>query len=145
MSFSLYLMASHPEIQEKCQEELRDIFGEDTERAATSGDLANMKYLEMCLKESLRLYQSVPIITRTIGEDVVIEDKLIPAGTNCIMGPCLLHRDPSIYPDPDAFIPERFLPENCAKRHPYAYLPFSAGPRNCIGQKYRHFNQTTLP
>ena len=90
MSFSLYLMASHPEIQEKCQEELRDIFGEDTERAATSGDLANMKYLEMCLKESLRLYQSVPIITRTIGEDVVIEDKLIPAGTNCIMGPCLL-------------------------------------------------------
>ena len=57
-------MASHPEIQEKCQEELRDIFGEDAERAATSGDLASMKYLEMCLKESLRMYQSVPIISR---------------------------------------------------------------------------------
>ena len=95
MSFSLYLMASHPEIQEKCQEELRDIFGEDAERAATSGDLASMKYLEMCLKESLRLYQSVPIITRTIGEDVVIEGKLIPTGTNVIMAPCLLHGIPA--------------------------------------------------
>ena len=64
MSFSLYLMASHPEIQEKCRKELRNIFGDDAERAATSGDLASMKYLEMCLKESLRLYQSVPIISR---------------------------------------------------------------------------------
>ena len=66
MSFSLYLMASHPKIQEKCREELRDIFGEDTDRAATSGDLANMRYLEMCVKESLRLYQSVPFISRSV-------------------------------------------------------------------------------
>ena len=131
----MMMQASHPEIQEKCQEELRDIFGEDRDRAATSGDLANMRYLEMCLKESLRLYQSVPIITRTIGEDVVIADKLIPSGTNVIMAPCLLHRDPILSPEPDTFIPERFLPENCARRHPYSYLPFSAGPRNCIGQK----------
>ena len=66
MSFSLYLMASHPEIQEKCHEELRHIFGDDRDRAATSGDLANMRYLEMCVKESLRLYQSVPFISRSV-------------------------------------------------------------------------------
>ena len=75
-------------------------------------------------------------ICRVIGEEVIVKDKLIPAGTNVIMAPFLLHRDPKIFPNPDRFIPERFLPENCTKRHPYSYLPFSAGPRNCIGQKY---------
>ena len=75
-------------------------------------------------------------ICRVIGEEVIVKDKLIPAGTNVIMAPFLLHRDPKIFPNPDRFNPERFLPENCTKRHPYSYLPFSAGPRNCIGQKY---------
>ena len=74
-------------------------------------------------------------ICRVLGEDVVIQDTLIPSGTNVIMAPCLLHRDPKIFPRPDLFIPERFLPESSARRHPYSYLPFSAGPRNCIGQK----------
>ena len=82
------------------------------------------------LSEQLHLF-----ICRVLGEEVIIKDKLIPAGTNVIMAPFLLHRDPKIFPDPDNFIPERFLPEHCAKRHPYSYLPFSAGPRNCIGQK----------
>ena len=135
MTFSLFLMASHPEIQKRCQDELYTIFGEDTSRPATSQDLANMKYIEMCLKEGLRLYQSVPIMSRTLGEDVIIDGNNIPAGTNVFLVPALLHRDPKLYPDPDTFDPERFLPENCAKRHPYAYVPFSAGPRNCIGQK----------
>ena len=66
MSFSLYLMASHPETQEKCHEELRHIFVDDRDRSATSGDLANMRYLELCVKESLRLYQSVPFISRSV-------------------------------------------------------------------------------
>lgn len=58
----------------------------------------------------------------------------IPKGTICNFNVFDIHRNPDIFPDPETFIPERFLPEKCANRHPYAYIPFSAGPRNCIGE-----------
>ena len=81
------------------------------------------------------------MILRKLGENVVLNDQVIPAGTNCILLIYLLHRDPSIFQDPDNFDPDRFLPENCAKRSPYSYVPFSAGPRNCIGQKFAMMNE----
>jgi len=135
MSFTLWLLASHPEVQARCVEELEAIFEGDQERPATSQDLAAMKYLDTCLKESLRLYQSVPIISRILGEDLEVDGMFIPANTNAILFPFLLHRDPKTFPDPNRFDPERFSLENQQGRHPYSYVPFSAGPRNCIGQK----------
>eukprot|EP00092_Neocalanus_flemingeri_P041348 GFUD01045022.1.p1 GENE.GFUD01045022.1~~GFUD01045022.1.p1 ORF type:complete len:502 (-),score=108.75 GFUD01045022.1:66-1571(-) len=136
MSFTLYLLATHPQIQRQCLEELDRIFDGDQTRPATSQDLASMKYLESCIKESLRLYQSVPIMTRTLAEDIEIDGYIIPANTNVIMGNFILHRNKDSFPDPDKFDPERFSHVNPTKRHPYSYVPFSAGPRNCIGQKF---------
>eukprot|EP00090_Calanus_glacialis_P028920 TRINITY_DN46369_c0_g1_i1.p1 TRINITY_DN46369_c0_g1~~TRINITY_DN46369_c0_g1_i1.p1 ORF type:complete len:512 (-),score=129.35 TRINITY_DN46369_c0_g1_i1:4-1539(-) len=144
MSFTLYLLATHPEVQTRCQEELDKIFGKDTTRPATSQDLAKMKYIETCLKEALRLYQSVPIMSRMLAEDVEIEGHLIPAKTNVILLSFLLHRDPEAFPNPDQFDPDRFSVDNPQKRNPYSYVPFSAGPRNCIGQKFALMEEKVL-
>jgi len=133
--WSLFLLGNYPEIQEKVAEELEDIFqGED--RPTTMADLGEMKYLERVIKESLRLYPSVPFISRVLNEDIELEGYVLPAGCSVILQIYDAHRNLRDFPDPERFDPDRFLPENSKHRHPYAYVPFSAGPRNCIGQKF---------
>ncbi|XP_076750715.1 putative cytochrome P450 4aa1 isoform X1 [Xylocopa sonorina] len=134
-AMTMFLLASHPEWQDKCIEELDRIFNGHP-RLPTMSDLKEMKCLEMCIKESLRLYPSVPLIARILGEDVKIGKHVIPAGCSVLISPYSTHRLSHHFPDPEEFKPERFSPENCEKRHPYAYIPFSAGPRNCIGYKF---------
>jgi cytochrome P450 family 4 len=65
------------------------------------------------------------------------ENYTIPAGTQTPIMPFLIHRNPEVFPNPEDFNPDNFLPEKVQKRHPFAYIPFSAGPRNCIGKIYR--------
>ncbi|KAA0189572.1 Cytochrome P450 CYP4 [Hyalella azteca] len=126
-------------MQAKVHEELDAVLGDD--EFISSEHLTQLKYLERCVKEALRLYPSVPIIGRVSAQDLVIDGKLIPAGTNLMIFIYLLHRDPEQFPDPETFDPDRFLPEQIAKRHPYAYVPFSAGPRNCIGTNVSYAGQ----
>ncbi|KAL7306904.1 hypothetical protein TKK_0001063 [Trichogramma kaykai] len=135
--WTLFLLGCHLDIQEKVVNELNTIFSEgDQHRRPTMQDLKNMRYLEMCIKESLRLYPSVPLLGRRVGEDIQIGKYLVPKGSTATIIIPALHRDPEVFSNPESFDPERFSPMNCAKRHPYAYIPFSAGPRNCIGQKF---------
>lgn len=114
-----------------------------------------MPYLDRVVKETLRLYPVVPTIMRRIIEDLEIGKKkliwmfdltwldlsaepglIIPAGASTFLHISTLHRDPRYFPDPDRFDTDRFLPDQRAQRPNFAYLPFSAGPRNCIGQKF---------
>ncbi|KAK7866651.1 hypothetical protein R5R35_000268 [Gryllus longicercus] len=143
ISWALFLLGCNPECQEKAVAELRDIFG-DSRRPPTLRDLSEMRYLERCIKEALRLYPPVPMVARHLNEDARIGEYTVPAGTTAVIVTYMLHRDPQVFPMPDHFIPDRFLPENCAGRHPYAYIPFSAGPRNCIGQKFALLEEKAL-
>ncbi|XP_011689798.1 PREDICTED: cytochrome P450 4g15 [Wasmannia auropunctata] len=136
-SFFLSVMGCHPEIQEKVIQELDEIFG-DSDRPATFQDTLEMKYLERCLMETLRMYPPVPIIARKINTDLKLAsgDYTVPAGATVIVTTFKMHRQPHIYPNPDVFNPDNFLPEKTANRHYYAFVPFSAGPRSCVGRKY---------
>lgn len=94
-----------------------------------------MKFMERCIKECLRLFPSVPFIQRIAGEDIKTHSGYtIPAKTNINIYIFDMHRNSTVWENPLVFNPDRFLPENIAGRHPFAYLPFSAGPRNCIGK-----------
>ncbi|XP_073434913.1 cytochrome P450 4V2-like [Dendrobates tinctorius] len=135
MNWSLYLLGSHPEAQLQVHKELDEVFGE-SDRPVTMEDLKNLPYLEAVIKEALRLFPSVPFYARTICEDCTIRGFKVPKGVNALIVPYALHRDPEYFPDPEEFRPQRFFPEATNGRNPYAYIPFSAGLRNCIGQRF---------
>ncbi|PNF27066.1 Cytochrome P450 4C1 [Cryptotermes secundus] len=143
ISWTLYLLGLHPDVQDKVYQEQKSIF-QGSDRTVTTKDLSEMKYLERVIKESLRLYPSVPGIGRTLNEDVQMGEFTIPAGCTVHLHIYFLHRNPDQFPNPEKFDPDNFLPERVAKRHPYAYIPFSAGPRNCIGQKFALLEEKTV-
>ncbi|KAJ3659330.1 hypothetical protein Zmor_011020 [Zophobas morio] len=136
LSFSLMLIACHKNVQDLIVEEIETVSG-GISKKPTFDDLQQMKYLERVLKEVLRLYPSVAVISRKLGEELVTATGYkIPKDTFVHLHIYDLHRNPEFYPDPEKFDPDRFLPETTKNRHPFAYLPFSAGTRNCIGQKF---------
>ncbi|KAK9872655.1 hypothetical protein WA026_018789 [Henosepilachna vigintioctopunctata] len=134
--YTLMLLANNKHCQELIYDEIISVCGTESGELSYM-NLQSLKYMERCIKESLRLYPSVPMIARTMGEDVKCHTGLvIPKDCMLIISIFELHRSDDLYPDPEKFDPDRFLPENVIKRHPYAYIPFSAGARNCIGQKF---------
>ncbi|XP_039277042.1 cytochrome P450 4c3 [Nilaparvata lugens] len=139
----LLLLGSNQEVQDRVVAELDSIF-EGSDRPFTMKDLNDMKYLECCIKEALRLYPSVPMLARKLEEDVTLGDFLVPSGTTAMIIIYALHRDPNVFKNPEVYNPDNFLPENIQGRHPYSYIPFSAGPRNCIGQKFALLEEKSI-
>ncbi|XP_031636156.1 probable cytochrome P450 4ac1, partial [Contarinia nasturtii] len=114
------------DVQQKLYEEILTI-GDDM-------NYNNLTYMDAVIKEALRLYPPVPFIGRVLGEDTIIDNVKLPAKTIIHIVIFMLHCDPKYFPDPEKFDPNRFI--NNEIKHPFAYVPFSAGQRNCIGQKF---------
>jgi cytochrome P450 len=148
LAWTLFLIGNHPQVQERLYNEQIDIFGENgTHDDVEQIHFSKMKYLEACIKESLRLYPSVPIIGRKAEKRVVVDGFTLEKGAGYSVVIHILHRNPLIWEKPNEFIPERFMDDSTLgskKRHPYAYVPFSAGPRNCIGQKFAMMEEKTV-
>ncbi|KFB44988.1 AGAP006049-PA-like protein [Anopheles sinensis] len=139
--FTILLLANEPDAQEHCYAEVKDLLErlspEDGKNIRPSvQDYQGLPYLDRVIKESLRLYPPVAFISRTTTGQLVVDGASFPHNTISHIHIFDLHRDPEQFPDPERFDPDRFLPEVAEKRNPYAYVPFSAGPRNCIGQKF---------
>ena len=134
MSWTLYCLAQHPEHQEKVRDEVRSVLaGRD---CLEYDDLKELKYTQWCIKEAMRLYPPVFIIFREASRDLEVDGRIVPKGFWLSIPMFFLHRDPKVWPNPDVYDPLRFEPNNAKDRDPYAYLAFSAGSRNCIGQNF---------
>ncbi|XP_029345487.1 cytochrome P450 4C1 isoform X1 [Acyrthosiphon pisum] len=143
MTMAFIQLGLNQDIQNSVREELYSIFG-DSDREATMADLKSMTYLDRVIKETIRLYPSVPSVTRMLRQHLHIKEYDIPPQTVVVVVPYLLHREEKHFPNPLTFDPDRFLPEHSINRHPYAFIPFSAGPRNCIGQKFAMYQMKTI-
>ncbi|KAI1307603.1 Cytochrome P450 4C1 [Halotydeus destructor] len=136
IGYLVFYIGHAPLIQEKLFNEITEVVGDDPDRDISLDHLSRLTFLEMAIKESLRLSPSVPIIARKTCEPIEINGHLIPKDISVYVLIHLLHRDPRYFPEPDKFDPERFSPGRVDRIPPYAYVPFSSGSRNCIGQKF---------
>ncbi|PAA58255.1 hypothetical protein BOX15_Mlig026450g1 [Macrostomum lignano] len=147
MTWCLFLLGRHPDVQAEVHKEIDAIWEEgrlSPEGHLTSECLNQLSLLDRCVKEALRIYPSVPFFGREAAEDIKVDGYTITAGTTVLALATQLHRDPEYFPEPEKFNPDRFLPEAVRGRNPYAYVPFSAGPRNCIGAKFAQLEEKAV-
>jgi cytochrome P450 len=131
ISWTLYLLVQHPDVATRVADELDRVLGD---RAAPDyGDLKELTYLDMVLKEAMRLYPPGPYGARETTEDLVLGDYTIPSGTTIFYPFWAVHMNPDYWPNPQVFDPDRFTPEASANRPRLAYIPFGLGPRSCEG------------
>ncbi|XP_032728516.1 cytochrome P450 3A12-like isoform X2 [Lontra canadensis] len=134
LSFLAYELATHPDVQQKLQEEIDSTFPKKA--PPTYDGLVQMEYLDMMLNETLRLHPIGGRLERVCKKDVEISGVFIPKGTVVMVPVFTLHRDQDLWPEPEEFRPERFSKKNKDSINPYTYLPFGTGPRNCIGMRF---------
>ncbi|XP_036904972.1 thromboxane-A synthase [Sturnira hondurensis] len=132
LSFATYLLATHPDCQEKLLSEV-DYFSEKYAAPEFCSLQEGLPYLDMVIAETLRMYPPAFRFTREAAQDCEVLGQRIPAGTVVEMAVGALHHDPEHWPCPEAFDPERFTAEAWRCRQPFTYLPFGAGPRSCLG------------
>nr|XP_031833974.1 cytochrome P450 4c3-like [Nomia melanderi] len=132
VSWVLYALGRYPEYQDKILDEYYNVVGT---KEPSLDAINRLIWLGACVKETMRLYPAVPLIARQICSPISLCGNDIPVGSTMLINLFLLHRDPQSFSEPNAYQPERFLPDG-PKYPPFAFIPFSAGSRNCIGWKY---------
>jgi len=142
LTWSTYALASNPDMLKKAKSEVLQVVGRH--RVATDDDLKKMKYMDTVLKETLRLYPSVPQTTRVVvKEDVLPDGTKVKPGDRVIYMQYHLHRNPKYWEKPDVFMPERWNNPDLLK-HAFQYLPFHGGPMQCLGRHMAHIEAKIL-
>ncbi len=133
LAWTWYLLSQNPESEARLHQEIdRELHG----RLPTYDDIPRLRYAEMVLAESMRLYPPAWAMGRQALADFQLGDFFLPAKTTVLMSQFITHRDPRFFPDPLRFDPERFTPEAKSRRMKFAYFPFGAGFRQCIGESF---------
>jgi pentalenene oxygenase len=132
LTWTLHLLAEDPEVARRVMEESDAVLGG---RTATWEDTHKLPYMQRVLKESLRLYPPVPLLTREVTKDTELGGRHIPAGTTVIYSAYLMHRRAELFENPDRFDPDRWL-DNASALCRGAYVPFGLGARQCIGNDF---------
>ncbi|RKH19369.1 cytochrome P450 [Corallococcus praedator] len=133
LSWVFGLLATHPEVEARLHAEVDAVLAG---RVPTVEDVPKLGYTRQVVEEAMRLYPAAVIFSRTVVEDDVIGGFKIPKGSAVDVSPYVTHRHPDFWEEPNAFRPERFAPEAAARRHRFAWFPFSGGPRQCIGNSF---------
>ena len=135
LTWTWYLLAQHPDVEARLHSEVDSTLGG---RDPSSADLARLPYVRAVVAESMRLYPPAYLVGRRALEPYAIPGTgyVVPARTVVLLSQYLLHRDSRFWDEPERFLPERWLDEERAERHRYAYFPFGAGSRICIGEHF---------
>ncbi|XP_029155197.1 cytochrome P450 4g15-like [Nylanderia fulva] len=122
----------------KVYTELLEIYGTKTPQSAPIKyeHLQHMDYLNRVIKETLRIFPTIPLFSRQLTEDLEMEEFILPKGANVVIELLTLHRNEKFWSKPLVFDPDSFLPQNIGTSYQHYYMPFSMGPRNCIGMQY---------
>ena len=141
LGFCFFLAARHPQVQERiCTEAAAAFAGGGTATEAYE----RLGYTRRVVSEALRLYPPVWVTARAAAHPYSYRDQTIPSGSLLLVPQIAIHRDPRFFPEPMRFDPDRFLPEAAASRPRYAYFPFGAGPRMCIGEGFAWMEMTLV-
>ncbi|MGC1212595.1 MAG: cytochrome P450 [Micromonospora sp.] len=130
LSWTFHLLDEHPQVWQRVHEEATEVLGD---RLPVYEDLHRLRYTSMVIEEVMRLYPPVWMLSRLAQADDLVGGYHVPAGTDVLVCPYTLHRHPAFWEEPDRFDPTRFDPARSVHRPRYAYLPFGAGPRFCVG------------
>jgi len=140
MAWALHILSVHDDMQDRAHAEIREVLGD---RAVASEDLDRLDYIRRLLSETLRLYPPAWLLSRRTAVEVNLGGHVLPPGVTLLFSPYALHRDPSIFPDPELFDPDRWLPEREQIPRP-AFIPFGAGNRQCLGEGFAWVEATVV-